>query len=96
MSGTCNFLGIYANDIEQGGETFDAVCEFYGIDTVDAWDMARRDFMDRYGEQFSNIVNAMLMERLRIELAAIGIDYERTDYEVNGFIVDFIVDGEQV
>ena len=94
--GTLNYLGIFEGDIESGASTFAAVCEHYGIDEDKAWRGVLGEFEQRYDDEFSNTVSALMMEQLREELAAIGIGYDRTEYEVNGLIVDFYVDGEQV
>lgn len=93
---TCVWLGIYPDNIERGGDTFDSVCEAFGLDADALWDIARKEFEAVYGSNFGNEVNRLLFyvlaSALERERKAYGSDI---DWEINGMCVDFYVDGEQ-
>lgn len=90
---TCTWLGIYPANIERGGDTFDSVCEAFGLDADTLWDDVRNTFETLYGSNFGNTVNTLMFEVLANALERKGIEGE-IDWEVNGMCVDFYVDGE--
>ena len=90
---TCIWLGIYPENIERGGDTFDSVCEAYGLCADALWDDVRETFETLYGANFGNTVNNLMFEVLANALELKGIEGE-IDWEVNGMCVDFYVDGE--
>lgn len=91
---TCIWLGIYPENIERGGDTFDGVCEAFGLHADALWDDVREKFKALYGSNFGNTVNNLMFDVLANALERKGIDSEQIDWEANGMCVDFYVDGE--
>lgn len=96
MAGTCTFLGIYPDNIEDGGDSAEAVLDNYGIDIDDFWSRVNAVFSERYGKNFGNTVNYIIFCELESMLRDSGklTDNDDVDFEINGSCLDFIVNGE--
>lgn len=101
MSGTCTFLGIYAEQIEDAGETLDALCKEHGIDADEVWQIIDQDFKEFLNipdyTNFSDLVTSIIFGNLKDALEKRGFARERIDYYVNGTLdTNFYIDGEVI
>ena len=99
MSGTCTWLGIYPEQIEDAGETLDACCKEYGIDADEVWDWVLQEFRERYGLPFhdhiSNAIVGIIFDCAKEALCRKGVD--DVDYYVNGTLdTNFYIGGELI
>ena len=102
MAGTCKYLGIYEQQIEDAGDVLDLACEQYGLDEQKLWKAASNWLYKRLGifdySCMSNVVCACMFDALRDALCQQkGIAFDRTEYYCNGELdTHFWVDGEEI
>ena len=94
--GACNYLGIYPDMIEDAADTFDLVCEQFGIDADKAWERVDWQFQEFYSNLGNAAVEIMFYELMQ-SLIESGVDKDRIDYYVNGTLdTTFYIDGEAI
>lgn len=93
----CNYLGIYPQQIEDAADTFELVCEMYGLDVDKEWAIVDQKFQERYGDEFGDSVVSLMFWNLKSALVEKGVDESRVDFYVNGTLdTSFYIDGEEI
>lgn len=90
---TCTYLGINPRNIEKASDVLEAVCKDFGINSDVLWMQISNEFLERYGENFGNVVNTLIFDHLAFLVEDKG--GRDVGYEVNDMCVNFYVNGEE-